>query len=194
VPIFHLLPGSGSKKHLKTGGRPMKNLCEKFRGVVPKNNKRRETKHPEFAGTLTIWNSIFSCAAWLNTKRDGEVYVTLRLSSDGGTQSEKLKFALWKNRERSTESDPNFRSTQSAYDHKFSLKAWIVPYQESHGLVLEIEPSLQNIAPGSAAILETDRKIADILAESLPALPPVKQPATSLSDLSQDGELEDIPF
>jgi hypothetical protein len=127
VPLCRSLPGFNSEKHAQNERAPMQNLAEKFRGVIPKNHRRHEPKHPDFSGSFTIWNSVFRCGAWINSKADGEHFIALRLSSDGGTQSEKLKFTLWKNKERSAESDPLFRSTQSAYDHEFTLKAWITP-------------------------------------------------------------------
>jgi uncharacterized protein (DUF736 family) len=170
----------------------VRELTEKFRGIIPQNIRRKEPKHPDFSGTLVIWGTTFSVGAWLNTKADGQDYIALQFSNNAATQSEKLRFVLWKNEERSSENDPLFRSTQAAYNQEFVLRAWISQHEGSHALALAIEPALPNTGVKSPAVQETNNKIANLLAD-LAALPQTPETAR-LPSASKETEPDDIPF
>ena len=112
----------------------MKDLSQKFRGSLPANTRKKEGPHPDFTAKLTIWNTVYSAAAWFGTTKKGDTYISLHLSSDGESQSEKIKLALWRNHDHQAAADPHFQSTQSIYGHDFALKAWFV---SSDGIITD---------------------------------------------------------
>ena len=175
----------------------MKDLSQKFRGSLPANIKKKEDSHPDFVAKLTIWNTVYSAAAWFGTTKKGDTYISLHLSSDGESQSEKIKLALWRNHDRQDATDPHFQSVQAIYGHEFELKAWFLPTGDDYRLGVTIEPIDADGAEVSDAARDTKKRIADFLAETgTPALPPAPKTATRLSASTEDREPEPdaIPF
>jgi hypothetical protein len=116
----------------------VRNLSQKFRGSLAQNNRRKEDSHPDFLAKLTIWNTTCSAAAWLSKTSKGDLYVALRLSSEGQSQSEKIKLAIWRNHERSSVSDPHFESVQEIFGRYFVLQAWILAAGDNYTLEITI--------------------------------------------------------
>ena len=176
----------------------MKDLSQKFRGSLPANTRKKESSHPDFTAKLTVWNTVYSAAAWFGTTKKGDRYISLHLTSDGDeSQIEKIKLALWRNHDHQDSAGPHFRSTQSIYGHDFALKAWFVSSDDSYRLGVTIEPVDTDGAEVSDAALETRERIAGFLAEvGGPALPPAPTTAASLPapPLDVDEEPADIPF
>ena len=175
----------------------MKDLSQKFRGSLPANTRKKEGPHPDFTAKLTIWNTVYSAAAWFGTTKKGDTYISLHLSSDGESQSEKIKLALWRNHDHQAAADPHFQSTQSIYGHDFALKAWFVSSDgDNHRLGVTIDPIDTDGAEISDAALETRKRIASFLAEvsGEVALPPAPKAVARLHASTEDRETDDIPF
>jgi hypothetical protein len=172
----------------------VRNLSQKFRGFLAQNNRRKEDSHPDFLAKLTIWNTTYSAAAWLSKTSKGDLYVAFRLSSEGQSQSEKIKLAIWRNHERSSVSDPHFESVQEIFGRDFVLQAWILASGDNYTLEITIEPSNTAIEV-SDAVQDTKALLAAFLAQTrVAALPPAKEVPSRISDNSNDAEEGDIPF
>jgi hypothetical protein len=174
----------------------MKNLDENFRGSLPQNTRKREDSHPDFTAKLNIWNTPYSAAAWLSQTKKNELYLALRLTSEQGSQSEeKIKLALWCNRERLTADDSHFQSVQEIFGHDFECQAWILPAGESYRLELTIKPASAPLEVLDATQGVRDR-IADFLAKTgVATLPPAAKRTARLPAGDNDSdEPDDIPF
>lgn len=172
----------------------MRNLSQKFKGTLPQNSRKREDAHPDFAGKLVIWATTYSAAAWLSNTNKNDLYLSIRLTSDDASQSEKIKLALWRNHESSTAEDPLFKSIQEISGHEFALRAWISPDGDNYRLEIAIEPA-NAASEVSDAVQKTRERIAELLEQTaLPTLSPAKESTISLPTGSQHGEPDDIPF
>jgi len=154
----------------------MKTLSAKFDGWLESNPRKKEAKHPDFVGRVQAWGTSHVAAAWMAPTRREDVYIALRLTNDDLSQSEKIKLAIWRLRDRATKEDPHFLSSQEVYGHKFEFAAWILPSPAANGdadfrLRLTIEPA--PVREETDAIRFTRQRIAEFLAsERLAALPP----------------------
>ena len=173
----------------------MRNLSEKFRGSLPQNGRKREDSHPDFTAKLNIWNTPYSAAAWLSHTQKNDLYIALRLTSEGQSQSDKIKLAIWRNHERLSAEDPHFESVQEIFGRDFALQAWILPAGDSYRLEIMIEPASAALEV-SDAVRGIRERIADFLAETgVAALPPTKKtPARLPAGDKESDEPDDIPF
>jgi hypothetical protein len=177
------------------GGGAVRNLSEKFRGSLPQNGRKREDSHPDFTAKLNIWNTPYSAAAWLSSTQKNDLYIALRLTSDGASQSEKIKLAIWRNHERSSASEPHFQSVQEVFGRDFVLKAWILPAGDNYRLEITIEPASAAALEVSDAVQDTRERIADFLAQTgVTALPPTQNTAKLPTGDKESDEPADIPF
>jgi hypothetical protein len=158
----------------------MKNLSEQFRGSLLQNARRKESSHPDFVAKIAIWGETYSAAAWLSKTANDDTYLALRLTSDGSSQSERIKLALWRNHDRQNVTDPHFQSLQGIFGHDFLLQAWLLPISGSYRLDLSIQPRCRVGREVSDAFADTSERITDFLASAAnwqlehqkPALPP----------------------
>jgi hypothetical protein len=175
----------------------VRNLSETFRGSLPQNSRKKENNHPDFTAKLTIWGTAYSVAAWLNHTKKADPYIALRLTSEGTSQSEKIKLVIWNNHDRSSVSKPRFASTQEIFGHDFALRAWIMPAGDNYRLEIVIEPLSAVAQEVSDALLGAKERIANFLAETgVASLPPMQFAPAKLpigADRGLDGP-DDIPF
>jgi hypothetical protein len=172
----------------------VKNLSEKFRGSLQENIRKKEDSHPDFVAKLTLWGTVYSAAAWLSKTSKAQAYVALHLTSESQGQAEKIKFAIWKNHERTTADDPHFQSIQEVFGRRFTVMAWFLPKGSYYWLELAIEP-LPDADEVSDAMAQTRERILNFLAQSgLAALPPAQRAPSLPADPRQKGETpDDIP-
>jgi hypothetical protein len=173
----------------------MKDLTEKFRGSLPPNGKKKEDSHPDFVARLSLWSTTYASAAWLGTTKKGDLYIALSLTSEGESQTEKIKLPLWRNHDRHVVSDPHFQSVQAIFGHDFALKAWLLPTGDNYRLEITIEPVDTARGEVSDAARDTKERIVRFLAEAGEvALPPAPTTAARLPASTEDREPDDIPF
>jgi hypothetical protein len=173
----------------------VRTLSEEFRGSLPQNARKREDSHPDFTAKLNIWQTPYSAAAWLSNTQKGDLYLALRLTSEGQSQSEKIKLAIWHNHERISAEDPHFQSIQEIFGHDFALQAWILPTGDNYRLEITIEPA-SPAQEASDAVQGTRERIADFLTKTgVASLPPThKTPARLLAGDKESDEPDYIPF
>lgn len=49
-------------------------------GVIFRNEKKTDDKHPDYKGSLNVENSAYDIACWVNTSKDGKKYFSVKLS------------------------------------------------------------------------------------------------------------------
>jgi hypothetical protein len=185
------LRSASARLETTSEGGAVRNLSEKLRGSLPQNSRKKDDLHPDFVAKLNIWNTAYSIAAWLNKTQKNDLYIAVRLTTDGTSQSEKIKLTIWRNHERSGASDPHFQSTRDIFGRAFALKAWILPAGENYRLEIAIEPASSGLE-SSDVVRNTRDRLARFLAETgVAVLPPAKEVPARLLNNSNDTEPEE---